>query len=78
MLALVAAAFDVTSLTDMERIQGLPDRGASTGIREYIEPWAWSNGLPRSATRTELESIQSYGENGTKVYLGEEADAWGV
>lgn len=78
----VATSFIRGGYTLEDLIEGWSARGATLGIREYHDVFAWSHDLPRKARGGDLAYLQrtipDFQRQGARFVNSENADSWGA
>ncbi len=78
----IATSFIRGGYTLEELIEGWRGRGATLGIREYHDVFAWSHDRPREARGGDVDylgrTIPYFTEQGARFMNSENADSWGA
>ncbi|MFC2016772.1 DUF4838 domain-containing protein, partial [Chloroflexota bacterium] len=76
-LVQIATSFNYGGLTLEEQIDGYADRGATVGIRGYLDVWGWLYDGP-GFRLDELNIIKDSADRDVRVYNTEATDSWGA
>ena len=73
----ITTAYDITELTDVERIRGLQARGAMVGAYDYYDPWVWMKEDVPYWSEKIWNRLKLFAAEGVKTYTAEGGDSWG-